>query len=107
MELNYFFTNKQLRLNNMKKNVVEFTLLVAIVVAAGWNVSQNKSEAELSEFAIENIEALASGEGEVVVTCNQRPEGEGRCWTLDRISPLLVITCYRVDDPSSRCVEFW
>lgn len=35
----------------------------AITVAAAWGYQQNKSSMELSSLALENIEALASGEG--------------------------------------------
>ncbi|MDR2917540.1 MAG: NVEALA domain-containing protein [Tannerella sp.] len=46
----------------MKKRIWQLILSIAIVVAAGWNIHQNRSEVELSEFAIENVEALAGGE---------------------------------------------
>ena len=37
---------------------------VAVVAAAGWNYQQNKQYDGLSELAIENVEALARGEGD-------------------------------------------
>lgn len=45
----------------MKKNILKFTLVAAIAVAASWNISQG--EVKLSDVASNNVEALASGEG--------------------------------------------
>lgn len=46
----------------MKKRILGAALLVAIAVAAGWNYQQNKQEVELSDLALDNVEALARGE---------------------------------------------
>ena len=46
----------------MKKRIFGAALLVAIVVAAGWNYQQNINEVEFSDLALDNVEALASGE---------------------------------------------
>lgn len=45
------------------------SLFVAIAVAAGWNYQQNTNEVELSNLALENVEALADPEIEVGVPC--------------------------------------
>ncbi len=37
---------------------------VAVVAAAGWNYQQCKQSEELSELALVNVEALATGEGD-------------------------------------------
>ena len=47
----------------MKKRILGAALLVAIAVAAGWNYQQNKQDVQLSDLALTNVEALASGEG--------------------------------------------
>jgi len=36
--------------------------IAAVAVAAGWNFNQSKNEANLSNLALMNIQALASGE---------------------------------------------
>jgi len=47
----------------MKKRTIGFVVVSAIVVAsAGWTYQQSRQEVELSELALENIEALANGE---------------------------------------------
>ena len=46
----------------MKKRILGAALLVAIAVAAGWNYQQNKQDVQLSDLALENVEALARGE---------------------------------------------
>ena len=35
---------------------------VALAAVAGWNYQQSKQNVELSDLALENVEALASGE---------------------------------------------
>ncbi len=38
-------------------------MMVAMVaVAAAWNINENNNEVSLSDLALENVEALASGE---------------------------------------------
>jgi hypothetical protein len=44
------------------KKVMMATIVVAISVISGWNISQSKSEGTLSDMALANVEALASGE---------------------------------------------
>lgn len=46
----------------MGKKIFGVIAFVAIAAAAGWNYQQNKNEVELSDLALENVEALASGE---------------------------------------------
>uniref|UniRef100_UPI002598310D NVEALA domain-containing protein n=1 Tax=uncultured Parabacteroides sp. TaxID=512312 RepID=UPI002598310D len=47
----------------MKLKIFWAVLFTAIAVAAGWNYSQSQNEVELSDLALANVEALASGEG--------------------------------------------
>lgn len=46
----------------MKKYIISM-MAVATVAIAGWNYQQNK-EVELSDLAMANVEALASGESD-------------------------------------------
>lgn len=46
----------------MGKKIIGVIAFAAIAVAAGWNYQHNKQEVELSDLALENIEALASCE---------------------------------------------
>jgi hypothetical protein len=56
-----------LNYNDMKKKIISVVFVAAIVVAAAWNFGQSKAEVELSDFALANVEALASGE--TIVGC--------------------------------------
>lgn len=53
----------------MKSKFFGFFVFAAIAVAAGFNYQQNKQEAEFSDLAIANIEALASGENGEAEVC--------------------------------------
>ena len=46
----------------MGKKIIGVISFAAIAVAAGWNYQQNKQEVELSDLALENVEALARNE---------------------------------------------
>jgi hypothetical protein len=46
----------------MKKKIFSIVFVAAIAVAAAWNFAQNKSNVELSDLAMANVEALADGE---------------------------------------------
>lgn len=45
----------------MKLKTISIIFLIAIAI--GWNYLEDKRESGLSQLALENIEALASGEG--------------------------------------------
>ena len=58
-----FTGSKTIKQNTkMKKRILGAALLVAIAVAAGWNYQQNKQDVQLSDLALENVEALAQPE---------------------------------------------
>jgi hypothetical protein len=46
----------------MKTKFFSIVFVAAIAVAAAWNVTQSKTEVELSDLALANVEALASEE---------------------------------------------
>lgn len=46
----------------MKKKLYSVLAVVAIAAVAGYNVYSAKSEVKLSDLALANVEALASGE---------------------------------------------
>ena len=37
--------------------------MAVVAVAAAWNINQSENEIKLSDLALDNVEALASGEG--------------------------------------------
>lgn len=47
----------------MKKKIMYAVAFVALAAVAGWNYQQNQKEVAMSDLTLENIEALASGEG--------------------------------------------
>ncbi|MDR2968200.1 MAG: NVEALA domain-containing protein [Tannerellaceae bacterium] len=44
------------------KRLLKYVGLTVIVIAAGWNISQNRSDVELSGLTLENVDALALSE---------------------------------------------
>lgn len=46
----------------MKKKILGAAIIAAIAVTAGWNFNQSKNEVEITDLALVNVEALASGE---------------------------------------------
>lgn len=46
----------------MKKNIVGVIAVVAIAAMAGYNVYSSQNDGKLSDLALANVEALASGE---------------------------------------------
>ena len=61
------FKNKHKSINSynktkMGKKFFGVIAFVAIATAAGWNYQQNKQSVELSDLALENVEALARNE---------------------------------------------
>jgi hypothetical protein len=50
------------KITTMKKKISSIVFVAAIAVAATWNFTQNQKEAALSDIALANVEALASGE---------------------------------------------
>ena len=53
----------------MKKKIMYAVACVALAVVAGWNYQQNQKDVAMSDLTLENIEALASGEGGSVRCC--------------------------------------
>lgn len=46
----------------MKKKILGIVVMASVALAAGWNISQNDNVIHLSDLALDNVEALASGE---------------------------------------------
>ena len=66
----------------MKKKMLGIIAFAAIAAVAGWNYNQNMNNVNLSDLALENVEALANGEsGNGMTDC---PNGclteEGVCF---------------------------
>ena len=47
----------------MKKNILKATLVAAFALSAGFNVYNSQKSEVISDLALANVEALASGEG--------------------------------------------
>lgn len=47
----------------MKKKLISAAFVVAIALTAGYNVYTSQNKVALSDLALDNVEALASGEG--------------------------------------------
>ena len=49
----------------MKKKIFSVVAAVAVVAAAGWSYQQSKQYDGMSELALANVEALATGESDI------------------------------------------
>ena len=47
----------------MRKKILGIAVMAAVALTAGWNISQSENDVKLSDLALDNVEALASGEG--------------------------------------------
>jgi len=64
----------------MKKKIVSIAVVAAVAVAAAWGFNQSKNEVALSDVALSNVEALASGESDNF-TCSSGGVGSSSCST--------------------------
>jgi hypothetical protein len=67
----------------MKNKLSGFIILAAIAMVVAWNVTQNKSEAALSDVALANVEALAEETGysnyiRMTLDCNWSVSGSAK-----------------------------
>lgn len=53
----------------MKKTIIKSAFVAAFIAVAGYAAYHSQHDMELSELAMENVEALASGEGTGSKTC--------------------------------------
>ena len=65
----------------MKKNILKATLVVAFALIAGMNVYNAQQSDVMSDLALANVEALASGES----STTNRYQTMGYCAPLNRI----------------------
>lgn len=64
----------------MRRKLFSIAVMATIVVAAGWNIiSQNKNEVRLTDWALDNMEALASGEESISGTLYGNSSGSQFC----------------------------
>ncbi|WP_455623322.1 NVEALA domain-containing protein [Parabacteroides sp.] len=47
----------------MKKRIIGIAVMAAVALTTGWNINQSENDIKLSDLALDNLEALASGEG--------------------------------------------
>lgn len=77
----------------MKKKILGAALIATVALAAGWNISRSNNDIQLSDLALSNMEALASGEG-----------GSG----YDQWGYKLVNNCCKAYQPREyRCSTVW
>ena len=57
----------------MRKKILGIAVMAVVAVAAAWNINQSENEIKLSDLALDNVEALASGEGgsDIAVTLGE------------------------------------
>ena len=60
----------------MKTRILKWSFALAVVVAAGYITYSSQTEIQLSGVSIDNVEALASGEGGTECT---GPKVKGEC----------------------------
>ena len=49
----------------MKKKILGIAVMATVALAAGWNINQSNNDIQLSDLAVNNVEALASGESDL------------------------------------------
>ena len=54
----------------MRKKILGIAVMAVVAVAAAWNINQSENEIKLSDLALDNVEALASGE-DIAVTLGE------------------------------------
>lgn len=64
----------------MKKNILKSVFVSAFALVAGYSIHASQQETELSELALANVEALASGE---VIVGPWYCVGSGYCYDPD------------------------
>ena len=64
----------------MKTKLIIGFIAVAVAALAGWNINKSQNEAFLSELALANVEALASGE--IVIECDNSSMAIRSCGTV-------------------------
>ena len=65
----------------MKKQIIKLLAVVAVVAIAGWNYMNSENDVQMSDLTVDNIEALADGEGDVNPDCpNGCVSGGGGCF---------------------------
>jgi len=55
----------------MRKKILGIAVMAVVAVAAAWNINQSENEIKLSDLALDNVEALASGEADIAVTLGE------------------------------------
>ena len=77
----------------MKKKILGIIAFAAIAAVAGWNYTQNMNNVNLSDLALENVEALADSElGTLCGGCSTTTGSY--CCTIE-ISGLGIYSLYR------------
>lgn len=63
----------------MKKNILKVAFVAAFAMIAGYGVYATQNEVKLSDLALDNVEALAWGEGDPDFNCRWNDESYISC----------------------------
>lgn len=63
----------------MKSNIVKVAFVAAFALMAGYGIYSTQNEAKLSDLALDNVEALASGESGETGTLYGNSAGDRYC----------------------------
>lgn len=80
------------------KKFIAAAAFAVVALFSGINAYNNSNEVQLSDLALANVEALASGEVEVVCSINP-----GKCWLINFDPFTGIIGCIRTDNPNNFC----
>ena len=81
----------------MKKFIFKVALVAAFAAVAGYGIYTNQTTETMSDAMLANVEALASDESGVTITCSRTcSDGIGRCWILSG-SGHCAFTGYQAD----------
>ncbi|MDR1221454.1 MAG: NVEALA domain-containing protein [Tannerella sp.] len=88
-----------------KKKIFGFSAALVITAMAVFNMKVNLQNKDLTDIALDNVEALAYELDEVVITCGQYT---GQCWRIEEF-PLYAwigdITCYFSGSMNDFCLN--
>mgnify|MGYP000043291401 CR=1 FL=1 len=54
----------------MQKSIFKFLFVASFIIAAGYNASSLRQDAEMSDLALANVEALARNENGLMISCD-------------------------------------
>jgi hypothetical protein len=86
-----------------KKKIFGFSAALVITAMAVFNVKVNLQDKNLTDIALDNVEALAYELDEVVITCGQY---SGQCWTANT-TIIYTTLCRWTGYQADYCYQFF